>query len=161
VRNECLIDNGREAAAPAAGGRLDRAARPGGNPAIYRRRPDVRSGRFRLVLFLAMLLVFSWQSVVAETHNHFTADSVQSAAANHASAVNPDGSNKPSKSPANCPICRELANTASYLPPPAPAVFFTAALRIAPPDGAPRPSFATSPRSHGWQSRAPPPQLQT
>jgi hypothetical protein len=134
------------------------ARRIGSNP-----RPP-RSGR-RLgagwvAVLLAMLMAFSWQSFVAQTHNHFAAPPIST----------PDGTvgvgsastsdrNSPFDSPANCPICREIAQSAAYLPPapimlPAPQamlVWLVAGLAF---------GLILERRSLGWRSRAPPTPLQ-
>jgi hypothetical protein len=122
-----------------------------------------RSGR-RLsagwvAVLLAMLVVFSWQSFVAETHNHFARAPI-STAVNAAAPVTTTSSdqNSPFDSPANCPICREIAQSAAYLPPapialPAPLamlVWLVAGLAF---------GLILERRSLGWRSRAPPTQL--
>jgi hypothetical protein len=111
-------------------------------------------------VLLAMLVVFSWQSFVAETHNHFARASI-STAANTTAPVTTSSSdqNSPFDSPTNCPICREIAQSAAYLPPapivlPAPVavlVWLVAGLAF---------GLILERRSLGWRSRAPPTQLQ-
>jgi hypothetical protein len=107
-----------------------------------------------------MLVVFSWQSFVAQTHNHFDRARISTAAGTTgAVAASSSGRNSPFDSPANCPICREIAQSAAYLPPapivlPAPQamlVWLVAGLAFA---------LILERRSLGWHSRAPPLQLQ-
>lgn len=123
-----------------------------------------RSGR-RLsagwvAVLVAMLVAFSWQSFVAETHNHFARAQISTDA--HATGIvakPASGRNSPFDSPANCPICREIAQSAAYLPPapivlPAPQamlVWLVAGLAF---------GLILERRSLGWHSRAPPTQLQ-
>jgi hypothetical protein len=107
-----------------------------------------------------MLVVFSWQSFVAETHNHFARASVSTTAgAAGQVTTTPSDQNSPFDSPANCPICREIAQSAAYLPPapivlPAPQavlVWLVVGLAF---------GLILQRRSLGWHSRAPPTQLQ-
>jgi hypothetical protein len=123
-------------------------------------RPGRRLGAAWVAVLLAMLVVFSWQSFVAETHNHFARASI-STAANATAPVTTSSSdqNSPFDSPANCPICREIAQSAAYLPPapivlPAPQamlVWLVVGLAF---------GLILERRSLGWRSRAPPTQLQ-
>ena len=122
--------------------------------------PGRRLGAGWAAVLLAMLVVFSWQSFVAETHNHFARASI-STAANATVPVTTTSSdrNSPFDSPANCPICREIAQSAAYLPPapiilPAPQtmlVWLVAGLAF---------GLTLERRSLGWRSRAPPIPLQ-
>ncbi|HEX7851221.1 MAG TPA: DUF2946 family protein [Sphingomonas sp.] len=119
-----------------------------------------RLGAGWVAVLLAMLVVFSWQSFVAQTHNHFDRARI-SAATSTTNAVTASSSdrNSPFDSPANCPICREIAQSGAYLPPapitlPAPQamlVWLVAGLAFA---------LILERRSLGWHSRAPPLQLQ-
>jgi hypothetical protein len=113
-----------------------------------------------VAVLLAMLVVFSWQSFVAETHNHFARASVSTTAgAAGQVTTTPSDQNSPFDSPANCPICREIAQSAAYLPPapivlPAPQavlVWLVVGLAF---------GLILQRRSLGWHSRAPPTQLQ-
>lgn len=113
-----------------------------------------------VALLLATLLAFCWQSFVVETHNHFnrTPLSTTSVAARTVAASS-SGRNMPSDSPANCPICRAIAQSAAYLPPapiivPEPQaqlVWLVVALSF---------GLTIVRRPLGWRSRAPPRQLQ-
>jgi hypothetical protein len=110
-------------------------------------------------VLLAMLVVFSWQSFVAQTHNHFASAPISTAAGQTgAVAATSSDRNSPFDSPANCPICREIAQSAAYLPPapivlPAPQampVWLITGLAF---------GLSLERRSLGWHSRAPPTQL--
>jgi hypothetical protein len=111
-------------------------------------------------VLLAMLLVFSWQSFVAQTHNHFASAPISTTAGTvRAVAASTSDRNSPFDSPANCPICREIAQSAAYLPPapiilpaPQPILFWlVAGLAF---------GLILERRSLGWHSRAPPTHLQ-
>jgi hypothetical protein len=113
-----------------------------------------------VAVLLAMLVVFSWQSFVAETHNHFARASIATTGNAIAPATTTSSDqNSPFDSPANCPICREIAQSAAYLPPapivlPAPQamlVWLVSGLSF---------GLILEQRSLGWRSRAPPTQLQ-
>jgi hypothetical protein len=120
--------------------------------------PLLRARRFAIVI--AMLLAILWQSFVTQTHVH--ADPGLYATAIADSAGTParlKAGRAPSDLPATCPICQEVAHAGSYLSP--------AAVALEPPvladhwrDVAPSPATALRQRSHAWQSRAPPLQLQ-
>ncbi|WP_029935514.1 DUF2946 family protein [Sphingomonas sp. UNC305MFCol5.2] len=109
------------------------------------------------VLF-ALLLALLWQSVLTQAHQHRSVGLGTSQS--ERSIANKSGRNDSAPdSPANCPICLETANlgpallpTPATIAPPAAPAFFIAAFR-------PR-QFQRSSRSHVWQSRAPPHQLQ-
>lgn len=115
-----------------------------------------RLGAGWVAVLLAMLVVFSWQSFVAETHNHFARAQISTA---NAAAKPTSDPNSPFNSPANCPICREIAQSAAYLPPapivlpapPAMLVWLVIELAF---------GLILERRSLGWHSRAPPIQLQ-
>ena len=119
-----------------------------------------RLGAGWVAVLLAMLVVFSWQSFVAQTHNHFASAPVFTATGT-TGAVSASSSDRksPFDSPANCPICREIAQSGAYLPPapivlPVPQamlVWLVAGLAFA---------LVLGRRSLGWHSRAPPLQLQ-
>ena len=121
--------------------------------------PGNLRGHWAAVLFAA-LLAFSWQSLVTQTHVHFETGARGIAASGQAnSAAHVDTGKRSSNTPADCPICQEIAHDGLYLLP-------TLALLEAP-----RPSpiwrtiatpllFAVRKPSHAWRSRAPPVQLQ-
>ena len=144
-------------------------ASPGGSAAAARRRvPAGRQhrraqadflslkARSRWLVLLAALFAFSWQSVVAATHHHPRSEAVSRVDTGKSGPVAQPGTPVwPDDSPANCPICRELAHTAYYLP-PAPIVF--TAPQAATPQRVALAALSLAPgqRWHGWRSRAPP-----
>ncbi len=101
------------------------------------------------------MLAFSWQSVIAETHQHVPPAAASRAVAATHGGGKPAPSRAPTDSPANCPICRELAHATHYLP-PAPIVFAAPVRVFAPPVSVAAILLVLRARSHGWQSRAPP-----
>lgn len=119
-----------------------------------------RLGAGWAAVLLAVLLAFSWQSVVAQTHNHFDRLSTATPAgpAGITARVSP-ARNSPFDSPANCPICREIAHSVAYLPPApivlpaAPEMLLWLAIGLAT-------GLILQQRPLGWRSRAPPTQLQ-
>ena len=123
--------------------------------------PAKRLGAGWLAVLFATLFAFTSQSIVAGTHQHLERDSVSTtvAVASDTVAKSAPGAGDPVDSPANCPICRELAHSGSYL---LPASFVFAAplpfdgwRDVATPVG-----LALVQPSLGWRSRAPPLQLQ-
>ena len=123
----------------------------------------LRAPRFAIVF--AMLLAILWQSFVTQTHIHTDPGAYaiaigDSAVANSAGApARLKAGQAPSDLPATCPICQEIAHAGSYLSPMAvafePPVPTDLWRTVAP-------SLAATlrQRSHAWQSRAPPHQLQ-
>jgi hypothetical protein len=131
-------------------------------PAVGWRAGGVRADlKARCVAILvAVLLAFSWQSFVAQTHVHF-ASGADASAASAGPGVTAETSAKPPSSdePADCPICDEMAHAGHiYLPaslsfqlPQLGGVWIAlAAARM----------LAPSQSSHAWNSRAPPRILQ-
>ena len=118
----------------------------------------LRARRFAIVC--SMLLAILWQSFVTQTHIH--AEPGMYAVAIADSAGKPaqlKAGQAPSDLPATCPICQEIAHAGSYLSPT--IVAFQPPIPV----GLWRyvaPSLAATlhQRSHAWQSRAPPTQLQ-
>ena len=150
---------------------IDRqGGRPGGSAAAVRRRaPAGRKhrdffslkARSRWLVLFAALFAFSWQSVVTATHHHpGTGFAARVDAGKPAPVVQSGKSGAPEDSPANCPICRELAHTAHYLP-PAPIVFAAPLSATAQRVTVAALSLAPGQRWHGWRSRAPPSLLRT
>lgn len=102
---------------------------------------------------VAILLTFTWQSFVTQTHRHY--DLLAAATATAGLSVQTPGKSSPADLPASCPICSELAHAGQVILP--------APLTIAAPAEAPVLLVTTAPlalsraeRSHAWQSRAPP-----
>lgn len=112
----------------------------------------------RLIVFCALLLALLWQSVITQAHQHRPVglDPSQS----ERSIANKSGRDESAPdSPQNCLICLEAASVGPALLPtpvtiaiPAAFVFFTPTFRPQ--------QFQRASRSHVWQSRAPPHQLQ-
>jgi hypothetical protein len=103
-------------------------------------------------MMMAILLAFTWQSFVAQTHRHYDASAAKTAALQQGGTSSPD-------QPASCPICSELAHAGQVILP--------APVTIAAPAEAPVWLATTAPlalsrseRSHAWRSRAPPLPLQ-
>lgn len=118
--------------------------------------PARRLGAGWLVVLFATLFAFTSQSIVLGTHQHV--DSVVTSVADTAVKASP-GQGSPADSPANCPICRELAHSGAYLTStpiafdlPAPFHTWQVATIVS------WPRIAQPPL--GWRSRAPPLQLQ-
>jgi len=127
---------------------------PSGGFAAVSPRRAVGAGR--LLLVLAALLAFSWQSLIAAMHAHLRApaEAVSLVAGDAAGAAARPG--QPSDIPAQCPVCRELAHGATYVPPAPPALAAPLPLWRAEPVAAPAPRPPLAWRGHGWRSRAPP-----
>jgi hypothetical protein len=118
----------------------------------------LRAPRFAIVF--AMLLAILWQSFVTQTHIH-TEPGVYATAVSDSAGTPTQlkAGQAPSDLPATCPICQEIAHAGSYLSP--------AAVAFQPPipvdlwrSVTPLLAPTLRQRSHAWQSRAPPHQLQ-
>lgn len=118
--------------------------------------PGQRLGKAWLAVLFATLFAFASQSIVLGTHQHV--EGVVTSAADTAVKAS-TGQGAPADSPANCPICRELAHSGAYLA-SAPAAFDLPA----PFDAWQVATIVSWPRIAqpplGWRSRAPPIQLQ-
>jgi hypothetical protein len=108
-------------------------------------------------MMMAILLAFTWQSFVTQTHRHY--DALSAAAATTGVAVQQAGKSSPADLPASCPICSELAHAGQVILP--------APVTLAAPIESPVWLASTTPlalsraeRSHAWRSRAPPASLQ-
>ena len=118
----------------------------------------LRARRFAIVF--AMLLAIVWQSFVTQTHVHANPGVYATAISDSTGApTRLKAGEAPSDLPATCPICQEVAHAGSYLSP--------AAVALQPPvpvdlwrTTTPVISPTFRQRSHAWQSRAPPYQLQ-
>ena len=119
----------------------------------------VRAGRsgigghvaLRMAVILTAIAALLWQSFIVQTHIHYPAVAVHAATGVSHRA-------HPAEAPADCPICREMAQAAAYLTPtspplaePARAHFLLAELPIT---ASVFVAFAPA-----WRSRAPPPAL--
>lgn len=113
-----------------------------------------------MAVLVTLLFAFSWQSFVAETHQHLLSDTGTTITLGKSAGGEQQKPAKPSPlDPANCPVCREIAHAGSYLLPtpvsidaPAPLFFWFATATLL--------GLALASRSHRWQSRAPPLRLQ-
>ena len=136
-----------------------------GAKAVRGKRKGVRQARSLsarwLALVAAVLVAFLSQSFVTQTHRHWdpAATSAVTAAQSGGAAQQSPGRQSPADLPDNCPICRALAHAGPVLLPmavaidvPSPVSFWRAA--------ASNPGLSLAGRSHAWQSRAPPSQLQ-
>jgi len=114
----------------------------------------------RFAIVFAMLLAILWQSFVTQTHVHANPGAYATAISDSAGApTRLKTGEAPSDLPTTCPICQEVAHAGSYLSP--------AAVALQPPVPVdlwrtltPTLSPTLRQRSHAWQSRAPPRQLQ-
>lgn len=128
-------------------GRCLPRARPPGRGA----RGAAAAPRWR-ALVVALLLAFSWQGFVTQTHLHAPAEAGAAPAAPGTLATPRHRRPDP---PASCPICRDIAHAGRFVLPPAirwhrpePSAAWLAA---------PLPVRWTRPsRSHAWLSRGPP-----
>ena len=104
---------------------------------------------WRLIAAL-VLLAFTVQSYVAQTHIHDTAP----ASAAIAKKLNHDKSPL-GNTPLDCPFCQAVAHASGFFMPAAPLLFISALwAEMAPPHFLSRGSLSAT--AHGWQSRAPP-----
>ncbi len=105
----------------------------------------------------ALVLALSWQSFVTQTHRHSDplAASIAAGSAQADSGAQKPGKPSPSDLPANCSICRQMANAGAALL-PAPVAIAAPAYIAFHPATAPPLGEAAVQRSHRWQSRAPP-----
>jgi len=112
------------------------------------------------MIVLTALFAFLWQSLVTQAHVHVAPVTYSAIVAGKTGSTAHIAPSRSSPSlPADCPLCREIAHAGGYLPPtpilleaPEPAT-----IRLVP---SPLRALAFGQRSHAWQSRAPPQQLQ-
>jgi hypothetical protein len=107
-----------------------------------------------LLLALLLLAAFLGQSIVTQSHIHF-ASSAAPAVAEGSFKAPPLSKRGPADSPADCPVCRELAAAGHYLLPD-PVILPSIILPLAWVFVLPLFGIACPQRSHRWQSRAPP-----
>jgi hypothetical protein len=125
--------------------------------------PRWTSARMRTAwyaILVAVLLAFSWQSFLTQTHRHYAPNIVAPPAKVDSVRLSVPGPQSPSDLPANCPICHEIAHIGHAVLPapillvaPVSLTFWQAFAIVSGPE--------LAPRSHAWRSRAPPHQLQT
>ena len=118
---------------------------------------DVRPGW--VAVLLAALLAFSWQSFVTQTHEHFDRGTHSTVAGAKTVAPQLKTGRLPTNPSDTCPICREIAQAGHYLLPTSVAFNTPESIAHWPPV-TPSLTLVLSLRSHAWQSRAPPTQLQ-
>jgi len=122
---------------------------------IPRTKAQLRSP-WRLAISVLVLLAFTFQTFVLQTHVH-SAASLKLAQA--AGTLDPAGSSKTkvpaNQDPSNCPICKEFVHSGSFIAP--------GAIAIAPPTVAisvilftAERTIVAPPASHAWRGRAPP-----
>lgn len=108
------------------------------------------------MIVLTALFAFLWQSLVTQAHIHFAPTTYSAIVAGKAGSTAHLAPSRSSPNlPAECPLCREIAHAAGYLP-PTPILLGateTATIRLVAP---PLRALAFGQRSHAWQSRAPP-----
>jgi hypothetical protein len=101
-----------------------------------------------------MLAAFLGQSIVTQSHIHF-AGSAAPAVSEGSLKASPLSKQGPADSPADCPVCRELAAAGHYLlpdPVSLPSIILLPVWVFV----LPLLGIACRQRSHRWQSRAPP-----
>ncbi len=108
---------------------------------------------WRLAAVLFALLTFAVQSYVTQTHIHF--DMTPASGAAIAKPVAPPGKQPFHETPANCPICQEIAMAGHYVTPAAAVLALPSqSISIVPVVIAIR--FIVEAVSHDWHGRAPP-----
>lgn len=115
---------------------------------------------FWTAVLFAVLLAFSWQSFVTQTHAHFaTGAQIVTDSGQASSTARTDTGKRSSDAPADCPICQEIGHDGFYL---LPTLAVLEAPQPAPLWQAVTISFvrAALKPSHIWRSRAPPVPLQ-
>lgn len=103
-------------------------------------------GRSRFLLALLLLMTFSLQSYLTQTHIHFAPSLTQKGA---------PGKLPGKDDPANCPVCQEMVQAGHFVTPAAAALLLPSAqvsiVEIATPV-----AVIAQAASHTWRSRAPP-----
>lgn len=102
------------------------------------------------------LVLLAWQAVVVQAHGHapqrLLAGAASVAAHGPARLTAPD---RHPDTPADCPLCQEMAHAGQYLS-PAPILFSPPAAVPPALASATRAVLPGAARSHFWRSRAPP-----
>jgi hypothetical protein len=108
-----------------------------------------RSTTWRAAVWI-LLLSFTLQSFITQTHIHTPTQNVSAA-----KSVLGHGGIPTDREPSNCPFCQAMASAGVFFTPAAPALFLPITwAEVAPP--ATQVSFEHRAITHGWQSRAPP-----
>lgn len=107
----------------------------------------------RSAIALFMLLIFTAQSYLLQTHIHAQSFSNQAVTVAHAIAM-PQGDKAPLDAD-QCPLCQEAAHSGSYILPGAAAALPVTVSFTLIPLAVPRTFFARA-ITHTWQGRAPP-----
>ena len=112
-----------------------------------------------VAVLLTVLLAFTWQSFVTQTHERFDRAAYSAATGVKAAGPHSQSGQSPANPADTCPICREIAQAGHYLLP--------ASIVVHTPETIAHWDSSTSSlaltlhlRSHAWQSRAPPTPLQ-
>jgi hypothetical protein len=108
---------------------------------------------WRLAAVMLALVTFAVQSYVTQTHIHY--DMLGPAGITTAAPVAPAGKLPFKETPANCPICQEIAMAGHYVTPGAVALVLPAqSVSIVPIEIAV--DLIVEAVSHDWHGRAPP-----
>jgi len=105
-----------------------------------------------------MLAALLGQSIAVQSHLHNAGGAgwgAAAAAAENGARHGVSISHGPASVPADCPLCRELAMSGHYLA-PGPMAFFKSLPQLPWLFVLPVAALLCRPRSHRWQSRAPP-----
>jgi hypothetical protein len=114
----------------------------------------------RLAIFLALIAALTWQSVLTQTHRHYTTRTTSTLAMPAAQAIPQQRDDQPpSPLPDNCSACRQMAQAGQFVLPSVPTVdapgpapiWYVQSTTVDP---------GPATRSHAWRSRAPPTPLQ-
>jgi hypothetical protein len=118
-----------------------------------------RSGGARLAITFFVLLAFTLQTYVMQTHIHGTAGfgvTVTKLAFDKSAAQEQrPGKLPPANDPANCPICQEILHTGFYVAPSAAALLLPSVVASVAPIVIDIVKIVEV-CSHSWKSRAPP-----
>ena len=124
------------------------------------RLPGKRFSALWLLTLLVALLALTWQSFIVQTHLHASPDGFATElTGNVASPAQLESGHSAPDAPSPCPICQEIAHAGSYLVPSEPGFHLPPSV-VAWYIVSPSLTIAPRQRSHAWQSRAPPHQLQ-
>jgi hypothetical protein len=116
-----------------------------------------RETALRLVVSLFVMLAFSVQSYVTQTHIHLAPDG----SSLYSKLISESGKNKQQDKypangdPANCPICQEILHSGQFVT-PAAAILLLPSVAVSIIQVVADIPAASERPSHAWQSRAPP-----